>query len=87
MTYWFTFKGIQSGSFNSEDQWNKEVDRVNKLLSGSIPSKSESEHDVVVDPNQNLLSGEDLVIDFELVPTGTARNIKGKLGFKNRRYK
>lgn len=39
--------------------------------------------DVYVDPDQNLLSTSQLEVEFEIVPTGSASKIIGKLGFKN----
>lgn len=63
-----------SKSFEMDGKRSLEVMERNEEISGL---------DVLVDPNQNLLSGDDLVVDFELVPTGTARNIRGKLGLKN----
>lgn len=42
-----------------------------------------SSFDVYMNPEQNILAESELVLEFELVPTGTARNIKGIIGFSN----
>lgn len=38
---------------------------------------------VYVDPTQDILSSSELQVEFTLVPTGTARNIKVTIGFSN----
>lgn len=39
--------------------------------------------EVVVDPDQNVLATSEVVVDVWVVPTGTARKIKARIGFKN----
>ncbi len=39
--------------------------------------------DIYVDPNQNLLATSELVVKFEIIPTGSTSKITAKLGFKN----
>lgn len=39
--------------------------------------------DIYMDPSQNVLSTSELAMEFELIPTGTARKIKATVGFKN----
>ncbi len=39
--------------------------------------------DIFVDPNQNILSTSELLVEFEIIPTGTNRKIKVTIGFSN----
>lgn len=39
--------------------------------------------DIYVDPNQNLLATSELLVKFEIIPTGSTSKITAKLGFKN----
>lgn len=39
--------------------------------------------DIYVDPNQNLLATSELVVKFEIIPTGSTSRITAKIGFKN----
>lgn len=39
--------------------------------------------EVYVDPAQNILATSEVVVDIAVVPTGTARKIKARIGFKN----
>lgn len=42
-----------------------------------------SSMDVLVDPFQNILATSELIVQFSLVPTGTARKISVTIGFNN----
>lgn len=39
--------------------------------------------DVFVDPDQNILANNELQVQFSIIPTGTARQIKVTIGFEN----
>tara|TARA_R110002111_G_scaffold86456_1_gene135505 strand:+ start:425 stop:1594 length:1170 start_codon:yes stop_codon:yes gene_type:complete len=54
-----------------------------RALEQMLKSEEVSDFDVLVDPDQNILSTSELLVDFELIPTGTARKIKATVGFVN----
>lgn len=54
-----------------------------RALDGMVSNQEVSAVTVFLDPEQNILSTSELVIEFELIPTGTARTITAKVGFTN----
>lgn len=54
-----------------------------RALEQMLKSEEVSNFDVLVDPEQNILSTSVLLVDFEITPTGTARKLKATVGFVN----
>ncbi len=54
-----------------------------KALEELLSNQEVSGIDVYVNPEQNILSTSELLVSFEIVPTGTARTITATIGFKN----
>ncbi|TNE29201.1 MAG: hypothetical protein EP346_06985 [Bacteroidetes bacterium] len=52
-------------------------------LESLVSDEEASDVDITVDPDQNVISTDQLTVEFEITPTGTARNIKVTLGFVN----
>lgn len=71
-----------TGQLSPEVVKSYEVDGY-KALEEMQNNSEVSSFDVYMNPNQDILSTSELEIEFELVPTGIARNIKGVIGFTN----
>ncbi len=56
---------------------------ANNALDVMLRAQEISGYDTFVDPAQNILSESELVVDLEIVPTGVARKLKARIGFKN----
>lgn len=56
---------------------------ANLALDNMLRAQEISSYATFVNPDQNILAESELVVNLEIVPTGTARKIKAKIGFKN----
>lgn len=54
-----------------------------RALELMLKNEEVSDIDIYIDPTQNILSTSELVVVFDLVPTGTNRKIRGIVGYKN----
>jgi len=54
-----------------------------KALETMQNSNEISGFSIYIDPEQNVLSTSEIVVEFEVVPTGTARTLTAKLNFSN----
>lgn len=54
-----------------------------RALEEMLKNQEVSAIDILVDPEQNILSTSELLVDFSLTPTGTSRQITASIGFVN----
>lgn len=62
------------------------IDLETKALAALAPMEKREEisaADVYIDPSQNVLSTSEIVVKWEVTPTGTSRNISGTISFQN----
>ncbi len=57
--------------------------RGRKALETMLSNLEVSGIDILVDPAQNILATSELKVEFSIIPTGTARQIKVTIGFDN----
>lgn len=75
---------IDSETGQLELQVVKDFESVGtRALEELLKNEECSSIDVYVDPAQNILTTSELKVEFDIVPTGTARKIKGSIGFTN----